>query len=66
MAGYGPKDFQFAEFYDCYTILHACTLEDAGIIPKGEAGPVLRDHRHDLQGHASRLTPTAVSSAPVS
>lgn len=39
MAGYGPKDFQFAEFYDCYTILHACTLEDAGLIPKGEAGP---------------------------
>jgi acetyl-CoA C-acetyltransferase len=38
MSGYGPKDFQFAEFYDCYTILHACCLEDAGIIPKGEAG----------------------------
>jgi acetyl-CoA acetyltransferase len=39
MAGYGPKDFQFAEFYDCYTILHATTLEDAGICPKGEIGP---------------------------
>jgi hypothetical protein len=38
MAGYGPKDFQFAEFYDCYTILHATTLEDAGICPKGEIG----------------------------
>jgi acetyl-CoA acetyltransferase len=38
MAGYGPKDCQFAEFYDCYTILEACTLEDAGICPKGEAG----------------------------
>jgi acetyl-CoA acetyltransferase len=39
MAGYGPKDCQFAEFYDCYTILHATTLEDAGICPKGEIGP---------------------------
>jgi acetyl-CoA acetyltransferase len=38
MAGYGPKDFQFAEFYDCYTILEACCLEDAGICPKGEIG----------------------------
>jgi acetyl-CoA acetyltransferase len=38
MAGYGPKDMQFAEFYDCYTILHACCIEDAGFCPKGEAG----------------------------
>ena len=38
MAGYGPKDFQFAEFYDCYTILLGCALEDAGICPKGEIG----------------------------
>jgi acetyl-CoA acetyltransferase len=39
MAGYGPGDMQFAEFYDCYTILVSCCLEDAGLIPKGEAGP---------------------------
>ena len=39
MAGYGPKDFQFAEFYDCYTILVAMTLEDAGFAKKGEIGP---------------------------
>jgi acetyl-CoA acetyltransferase len=38
MSGYGPKDMQFAEFYDCYTILHACTIEDAGLCPKGEVG----------------------------
>src|SRR5262249_60916651 len=38
MAGYGPKDMQFAEFYDCYTILEACCLEDAGLCPKGEIG----------------------------
>jgi acetyl-CoA acetyltransferase len=38
MAGYGMKDMQFAEFYDCYTILVASTLEDAGLCPKGEIG----------------------------
>jgi len=41
MAGYGPKDVEFAEFYDCYTILEACCLEDAGICPKGEVGNFL-------------------------
>jgi acetyl-CoA acetyltransferase len=39
MAGYGPRDIQFAEFYDCYTILVAMTIEDAGLAPKGEIGP---------------------------
>lgn len=39
MAGYGPRDIQFAEFYDCYTILVAMSLEDAGFVPKGEIGP---------------------------
>src|SRR5918999_5723228 len=39
MAGYGPKDVQFAEFYDCYTILIAMSLEDAGFVRKGEIGP---------------------------
>lgn len=39
MAGYGPRDIEFAEFYDCYTILTAMTLEDAGFVKKGEIGP---------------------------
>lgn len=39
MAGYSPRDIQFAEFYDCYTILVAMTLEDAGFVKKGEIGP---------------------------
>lgn len=39
MAGYGPHDMQFAEFYDCYTILVAATIEDAGFCKKGEIGP---------------------------
>ena len=39
MSGYTPRDIQFAEFYDCYTILISMCLEDAGIVPKGEIGP---------------------------
>lgn len=39
MSGYNAKDMQFAEFYDCYTILVMMCLEDAGIAPKGEIGP---------------------------
>jgi acetyl-CoA acetyltransferase len=39
MAGYSARDMQFAEFYDCYSILVAMTLEDAGFVKKGEIGP---------------------------
>ena len=38
MAQYSASDMQFAEFYDCYTILVMACLEDAGIAPKGEIG----------------------------
>ena len=38
MAQYNVKDIQFAQFYDCYTILVMACLEDAGICPKGEIG----------------------------
>ena len=39
MAGYTPSDIEFAEFYDCYTILAAMCIEDAGLVKKGEIGP---------------------------
>ena len=39
MAEYNMSDMQFAEFYDCYTILVMMCLEDAGLVPKGEIGP---------------------------
>jgi acetyl-CoA C-acetyltransferase len=38
MAGYAPKDIQFAECDDWYTILAAMSLEDAGFCQKGEIG----------------------------
>ncbi len=39
MSGYSPGDIEFAEFYDCYTILAAVCIEDAGLVEKGEIGP---------------------------
>ncbi|HJN93420.1 MAG TPA: thiolase family protein [Dehalococcoidia bacterium] len=38
MAQYNASDMEFAEFYDCYTVLVMLTLEDAGLVPKGEIG----------------------------
>jgi acetyl-CoA acetyltransferase len=38
MAKYSVRDMQFAEFYDCYTILAMMTLEDTGLCAKGEIG----------------------------
>jgi acetyl-CoA acetyltransferase len=41
MAGVGAKDLDLLSIYDCYSIVVAMTLEDAGICEKGEAGPWL-------------------------
>ena len=41
---------QFAEFYDCYTILVMMCLEDAGICPKGEIGPFYESTDTTYQG----------------
>jgi acetyl-CoA acetyltransferase len=38
MAEVNIKDVQFAQFYDCYTVLVMMCLEDAGICVKGEIG----------------------------
>ena len=39
MAGLGPRDMQFAQLYDCFTIVPLITLEDYGFCKKGEGGP---------------------------
>jgi acetyl-CoA acetyltransferase len=51
MAGLGPKDMQMAQMYDCYTITVMVTLEDAGFIPKGEAGPFYESHDTTYKGN---------------
>jgi acetyl-CoA acetyltransferase len=38
MAGLGPQDIDFAEFYDCFSITPILFLEDFGFCGKGEGG----------------------------
>ncbi len=40
-----PKDVRVAEIHDAYTASALVALEDLGFVPKGEAGPALRDGR---------------------
>jgi len=51
MAGYSFNDMQFAEFYDCYTILVAASLEDAGLCRKGEIGDWIDSNDSTYQGN---------------
>jgi acetyl-CoA C-acetyltransferase len=39
MAGLGPRDIQFAELHDCFTIAEIVASEDLGFVAKGEGGP---------------------------
>jgi len=39
MAGLGPQDMDFAQFYDCFSITPILFLEDFGFCKKGEGGP---------------------------
>jgi acetyl-CoA C-acetyltransferase len=47
MAGISPKDIQFAEMHDCFTIAEIIASEDLGFCPRGEGGP------YCLAGHTS-------------
>jgi acetyl-CoA C-acetyltransferase len=38
-AGCGPKDIDFAEVHDCFTIAEIIATEDLGFVKKGEGGP---------------------------
>ncbi len=42
-AGMQAKDMRFLSLYDCYTIMVATTIEDAGLCAPGEFGAFLRD-----------------------
>ena len=45
MAGLAPKDMDFAEVYDCFSITTLVTLEDYGFCAKGEGGSFVEDGR---------------------
>ncbi len=38
MAKVAPKDIDFAEVHDCFTIAEICAIEDLGFVKKGEGG----------------------------
>jgi acetyl-CoA acetyltransferase len=44
MAGIKPSDVGLASLYDCYTIMVLLTLEEAGFVPRGEAGAFVESH----------------------
>jgi acetyl-CoA C-acetyltransferase len=39
MAGVGPRDIEFAELHDCFTIAEIIATEDLGFVNRGEGGP---------------------------
>lgn len=50
MAGLGPRDMQFAQLYDCFSIVPIITLEDYGFCKKGEGGAFVEGGRIQLGG----------------
>ena len=50
MAGVSPKDMDFVQPYDCYTITVLVTLEDAGFCKKGEGGRFVEEHDLSYKG----------------
>jgi len=50
MAGLTPKDMDFAQIYDCFTITTLVTLEDYGFCPKGEGGSWVQGGRIEIGG----------------
>ncbi len=50
MAGVGVEDVDFAELYDCFTIVPIVTLEDYGFCKKGEGPDYVSGGRIDFGG----------------
>lgn len=61
-AGMAVTDIDFLSFYDCYTIMVATTIEDAGLCAPGQFGAWLRDNggmgpdaRQPINTHGGQL-----------
>lgn len=50
MAGLGPKDMDFAQLYDCFTITTLITIEDYGFCNKGEGKDFVKNGRIEVGG----------------
>lgn len=50
MAGLEPKDIDFAEVHDCFTIAEICAIEDMGFFKKGEGGKATEEGLTALDG----------------
>lgn len=53
MAGVTPKDIDFAEVHDCFTIAEIVDTEDLGFYEKGHGVEAVRDGRTALNGEIS-------------
>jgi len=49
-AGVTPKDIDFAEVHDCFTIAEICAIEDLGFVKKGEGGKAVENNITPLNG----------------
>jgi acetyl-CoA C-acetyltransferase len=49
-AGVGPKDVDFAEVHDCFTITEILNYEDLGFCARGEGGRFVEEGRASLGG----------------
>ncbi|MBI4832125.1 MAG: thiolase family protein [Candidatus Lindowbacteria bacterium] len=57
MAGLGPRDMDFAEFYDCFSITPILFLEDYGFCEKGDGGGFVEGGRRiELGGEIPIVT----------
>ncbi|MCP5081352.1 MAG: thiolase family protein [Alphaproteobacteria bacterium] len=50
MAGLGPADVDFAELYDCFTIVPIIEAEELGLAPKGEGGQLFESGETRIGG----------------
>ena len=53
MAGVSPKDVDFAEVHDCFTIAEAVDTEDLGFFEKGEGARAAAEGRTRLNSEVS-------------
>lgn len=50
MAGVGPRDIDFAEVHDCFTIAEICVTEALGFVERGQGGPAVEAGETALDG----------------